>query len=160
MYMANFKSGNGDYMGMIGYANDGAGFPAKVNSFLQNKLGLYNISGNVNEWVEDIYRPLSSKDMSDMNPYRGSDALDGDEPDVASYESDVTTLISNKSRVYKGGSWKDRPYWLNIGTRRFLDQDKSSSSIGFRCVSSAFGLDAASQAVDDATPWYKRLFKK
>ncbi len=160
MYMANFKSGNGDYMGMIGYANDGAGFPAKVNSFLQNKLGLYNISGNVNEWVEDIYRPLSSKDMSDMNPYRGSDALDGDEPEVASYDSDVTTLISNKSRVYKGGSWKDRPYWLNIGTRRFLDQDKSSSSIGFRCVSSAFGLDAASQAVDDATPWYKRLFKK
>lgn len=160
MYMANFKSGNGDYMGMIGYSNDGAGFPAKVNSFLQNKLGLYNISGNVNEWVEDIYRPLSSKDMSDINPYRGDNSLDGDEPELSNYESDVTTLISNKSRVYKGGSWKDRPYWLNIGTRRFLDQDKSSSSIGFRCVSSAFGLDAASEAADNSVPWYKRLFKK
>lgn len=160
MYMANFKSGNGDYMGMIGYSNDGAGFPSKVNSFMQNKLGLHNISGNVNEWVDDIYRPLSSKDMSDINPYRGDNSLDGDDPELSSYESDVTTLISNKSRVYKGGSWRDRPYWLNIGTRRFLDQDKSSSSIGFRCVSSAFGYDAASEAADDSTPWWKRLFKK
>jgi sulfatase modifying factor 1 len=160
MYMANFKSGNGDYMGMIGYSNDGAGFPAKVNSFLQNKLGLYNISGNVNEWVNDIYRPLSSKDVNDMNPYRGDSTLDGDDPFVSSYDSDNNTLISNKSRVYKGGSWKDRPYWLNIGTRRYLDQDKSSSSIGFRCVSSAFGNDAASEAADNSTPWWKRLFKK
>ena len=160
MYMANFKSGNGDYMGMIGYSNDGAGFPAKVNSYLQNKLGLYNISGNVNEWVADIYRPLSSRDVNDMNPYRGDSTLDGDEPTLASYDSEVNTLISNKSRVYKGGSWKDRPYWLNIGTRRYLDQDKSSSSIGFRCVSSAFGYDAASKDADNSTPWWKRLFKK
>ncbi len=160
MYMANFKSGNGDYMGMIGYSNDGAGFPAKVNSYLQNKLGLYNISGNVNEWVADIYRPLSSRDVNDMNPYRGDSTLDGDEPTLASYDSEVSTLISNKSRVYKGGSWKDRPYWLNIGTRRYLDQDKSSSSIGFRCVSSAFGYDAASKDADNSTPWWKRLFKK
>lgn len=160
MYMANFKSGNGDYMGMIGYSNDGAGFPAKVNSYLQNKLGLYNISGNVNEWVADIYRPLSSRDVNDMNPYRGDSTLDGDEPSLASYDSEVSTLISNKSRVYKGGSWKDRPYWLNIGTRRYLDQDKSSSSIGFRCVSSKFGDDDASRDADNSTPWWKRLFKK
>lgn len=159
MYMANFKSGNGDYMGMIGYANDGAGFPSKVNSFMQNKLGLYNISGNVNEWVDDIYRPLSSKDMSDMNPHRGNNSLDGDDPELSSYDNE-NTLITDKSRVYKGGSWKDRPYWLNIGTRRFLDQEKSSSSIGFRCVSSEFGLDAASEAADNSVPWYKRLFKK
>ena len=160
MYMANFKSGNGDYMGMIGYSNDGAGFPAKVNSFLQNKLGLYNISGNVNEWVEDIYRPLSSKDVNDMNPYRGDSTLDGDDETVSTYDTDKSTLISNKSRVYKGGSWKDRPYWLNIGTRRYLDQDKSSSSIGFRCVTSAFGVDAASEEADKSIPWWKRLFKK
>jgi sulfatase modifying factor 1 len=146
-------------MGMIGYANDGAGFPSKVNSFMQNKLGLYNISGNVNEWVDDIYRPLSSKDMSDMNPHRGDNTLDGDDVELSSYDNE-NTLITDKSRVYKGGSWKDRPYWLNIGTRRFLDQNKSSSSIGFRCVSSEFGLDAASEAADNSVPWYKRLFKK
>ena len=54
MFLANFKNGSGDYMGMMGYANDGAGFPSKVNTFLQNSMGLYNISGNVNEWVADI----------------------------------------------------------------------------------------------------------
>ncbi|MFN5031080.1 MAG: SUMF1/EgtB/PvdO family nonheme iron enzyme, partial [Flavobacteriia bacterium] len=43
-----------------------------------------------------------------------------------------TTLISDKSRVYKGGSWKDRAYWLASGSRRFLDEDKSTCTIGFR----------------------------
>ena len=141
MFMANFKNGSGDYMGMVGYANDGAGFPSKINSFLQNPLGLYNLSGNVNEWVADIYRPMNSIDMDDFNPYRGNNALDGDDENTSIYETGTNTMISNKSRVYKGGSWKDRPYWLNPGTRRFLDQDKSSSTIGFRCAISAFGMD-------------------
>jgi formylglycine-generating enzyme required for sulfatase activity len=160
MFMANFKNGSGDYMGMTGYENDGAGFPAKVSEFKQNTIGLYNISGNVNEWVADIYRPLSSVDMDDFNPYRGNNTLDGDDPDVASYESGNNTLISNKSRVYKGGSWKDRPYWLNPGTRRYLDQDKATNTIGFRCASSAFGMDTpgASNDQTEQRPWWKKLF--
>jgi gliding motility-associated lipoprotein GldJ len=160
MYTANFKNGQGDYMGMIGYSNDGAGIPSKVYSFTPSRIGIYNLNGNVNEWVADIYRPLSGDDMDDFNPYRGDSTLDGDDESLAQYETGVNTLISNKSRVYKGGSWKDRPFWLNPGTRRFLDQDKSSSTIGFRCVSSAFGFDAASDVTDKSIPWYKRLFKK
>jgi gliding motility-associated lipoprotein GldJ len=160
MYTANFKNGQGDYMGMIGYSNDGAGIPSKVYSFNPSRIGIYNLNGNVNEWVADIYRPLSGDDMDDFNPYRGDSTLDGDDESLAQYETGVNTLISNKSRVYKGGSWKDRAYWLNPGTRRFLDQDKSSSTIGFRCVSSAFGFDAASDVTDKSIPWYKRLFKK
>jgi formylglycine-generating enzyme required for sulfatase activity len=151
MFMANFKNGSGDYMGMTGYSNDGAGFPGKVSSFMQNSLGLYNISGNVNEWVADIYRPMNTIDMDDFNPYRGNNTIDGDNPDIASYETGNTTLISDKSRVYKGGGWKDRPYWLNPGTRRYLDQDKSTSNIGFRCAVSAFGMDTP-DAIDDSKP--------
>ena len=160
MFMANFKNGSGDYMGMTGYSNDGAGFPGKVTSFLQNSIGIYNISGNVNEWVADIYRPMNSIDMDDFNPYRGNDVLDGDDPNTASYETGNTTMISNKSRVYKGGSWKDRPYWLNPGTRRYLDQDKSNSNIGFRCAVSAFGMDTPGAVDNTTTPWYKKIFKK
>ena len=156
MFLANFKNGRGDYMGMVGYANDGAGFPSKVNTFLQNSMGLYNISGNVNEWVADIYRPMNNVDMDDINPYRGNNALDGDDGNISSYETGGNTLISNKSRVYKGGSWKDRPYWLNPGTRRFLDQDKSNSTIGFRCAISAFGVDSPG-AENDKKPWWQRL---
>ena len=140
-FKANFKNGSGDYMGMLGNSNDGNGLPARVDAFVQSPYGICNIRGNVNEWVLDIYRPLSNLDMEDFNPYRGSIVKDGDDNKIAYYETGVNTLISNKSRVYKGGSWKDGIYWLNPGTRRFLDQDKSSSNIGFRCVMSAFGLD-------------------
>lgn len=50
-----------------------------------------------------------------------------------------TTLISDKSRVYKGGSWADQAYWLSCGNRRFLDEDKSSATIGFRCAMDRIG---------------------
>jgi len=50
-----------------------------------------------------------------------------------------TTLVSDKSHVYKGGSWRDRAYWLNAGSRRFLDEDKSTCTIGFRCAMDRVG---------------------
>lgn len=50
-----------------------------------------------------------------------------------------SSLISDKVRVYKGGSWKDRAYWLIPGTRRFLDQDQATNDIGFRCAMTRVG---------------------
>jgi len=50
-----------------------------------------------------------------------------------------TTLISDHSRVYKGGSWRDRAYWLNAGSRRFLDERQSTCTIGFRCAMDRVG---------------------
>lgn len=50
------------------------------------------------------------------------------------YKYGVNTLISDQSRVYKGGSWKDPAYFLSPGVRRFLDQNEASNSIGFRCA--------------------------
>lgn len=50
-----------------------------------------------------------------------------------------TTLVSDKSRVYKGGSWKDRAYWLVSSSRRYLDEDKSTDAIGFRCAMDRVG---------------------
>ena len=49
------------------------------------------------------------------------------------YDPDVT-LISDRARVYKGGSWADGPYYLSPSVRRFLDEGKSTSTIGFRCA--------------------------
>jgi gliding motility-associated lipoprotein GldJ len=51
----------------------------------------------------------------------------------------MSTLVSDKSRVYKGGSWRDRAYWMNPGTRRYLDQDMSQSNLGFRCAMDRVG---------------------
>ncbi len=50
-----------------------------------------------------------------------------------------TSLISNKTRVIKGGSWKDRAYWLSPGNRRYLDQRQATDWIGFRCAMDKLG---------------------
>jgi gliding motility-associated lipoprotein GldJ len=55
------------------------------------------------------------------------------------YEYGVTSLIDNAARVYKGGSWNDRAYWLSPGNRRYLDQEQATSTIGFRCVMDRLG---------------------
>jgi hypothetical protein len=76
------------------------------------------------------------------------DYLDGDSLITGvSYERDtangrgygITTLISDKSRVIKGGSWNDRPYWLSPGTRRYMEEDQSSATVGFRCAMDRLG---------------------
>lgn len=181
-FLANFKRRSGDNMGIAGGLNDRASITAPVKSFYPNAFGLYNMSGNVSEWVGDVYRPLSPLDGQDFNYFRGNkfqkyykngsgeyerdsmghlkkvdiddeevknrrnyqrnnviNFLDGDSISNASYNYGVTTLVSDKSRVVKGGSWNDRPYWLSPGTRRYLDEDMGSSTIGFRCAQTYMG---------------------
>lgn len=184
-FIANFKRGSGDYMGVAGDLNDGAAFPAPVASYWPNDYGLYNMAGNVAEWVLDVYRPLSYEDFHDHNPYRGNiitqksvDTLGMTEEQLAAYEeakkyyslnandgdymstiqtdwtnqeeSDdaytlqmyaygETTLISDKSRVYKGGSWADGAYYLSPSVRRFLNEDECNATIGFRCAMNKIG---------------------
>jgi gliding motility-associated lipoprotein GldJ len=50
-----------------------------------------------------------------------------------------TTLVDDKVRVYKGGSWKDRAYWLDPAQRRYFPQDMATDYIGFRCAMSKVG---------------------
>lgn len=164
---ANYKRGRGDNMGTAGFLNDNYDFTAPVKSFLPNDNGLYNMAGNVSEWVLDVYRPLSPEDMTDLNPFRGNvfdkPLLDADgniaekdslgrvkrvvdndryvNPDKRSdlddesmYAYGVTSMVNNRARVYKGGSWNDRAYFLSPGVRRFKDEEASSADIGFRCA--------------------------
>jgi gliding motility-associated lipoprotein GldJ len=279
--MANFVRGRGDYMGVAGSLNDNADITAPVFSYPPNDYGLYNMAGNVSEWVMDVYRPLSPEDKDDLNAFRGNvyqtkvlnsdgaiedkydvvvydiegiqvyldkfaestkgrlvpeedqllesligyageakdlidsrkddaaymriqdgvdlikstdlriapkllkgisdfvvqtpgqirmrnvtqeenidrrnykiadniDFLDGDHQSSIYYSSEPpegnlmydwqsSTLISNRARVYKGGSWRDRAYYLHPGTRRFLDERQSTATIGFRCAMARVG---------------------
>lgn len=186
---ANFVRGRGDMMGTSGALNDNATITAPVYSYTPNDFGLYNMAGNVNEWVLDVYRSTSAGVVSEYNSFRGNvymkpviagrtpngkpiyaiDDLgrikmevesdvrnfkDGDPESKINFNladslltkndtTDITDIlrpvISEKTRVYKGGSWKDRIYWLNPSTRRYLDQDKCANDIGFRCAMSAVG---------------------
>ena len=275
---ANFVKGRGDYMGVAGALNDFGDITVNVYQYAPNDYGLFNMAGNVNEWVMDVYRPLSIQDNNEFRPFRGNiyqtkrlnadgkpvekydfvvydidevksfliayekagneegaltkedgdliqalndkvdaaiekrdgedlrfeeaqtlmqdamdlivdsdalaasdlrkgfsdnivalpgemqmrpesleenlnrtnytiadniDYLDGDEQSEGIYSSgDVqgsSTLITDRSRVYKGGGWDDRAYYLIPGTRRFLDERQSSASIGFRCAMDRMG---------------------
>lgn len=51
----------------------------------------------------------------------------------------MTSLVSDRSRVFKGGSWRDRAYWMAPGTRRFLDEKMSRDDLGFRCAMDRLG---------------------
>jgi formylglycine-generating enzyme len=73
MILANFKRGAGDNMGVGGYLNDKADITAAVRSFPPNDFGLYNMAGNVNEWVQDTYRQTSFEEFDDFNPFRGNE---------------------------------------------------------------------------------------
>jgi gliding motility-associated lipoprotein GldJ len=198
--MANFKRGKGDNMGAAGYLNDRADIPTDVASYWPNDYGLYCMAGNVNEWVKDVYRPLSLEDDDDFRAFRGNvfktqlreeegeiaekdslgriiwrgvteeentqrrnykradniNFLDGDysssifyteeeyntggeKEKKRMYEWGATSLINDEAHVYKGGSWKDRAYWLVPGTRRFLDAEQSTDDIGFRCAMTRVG---------------------
>ena len=189
---ANFIRGRGDLMGVAGAANDGYVFTAPVDAYAPNDFGLYNMAGNVNEWVLDVYRETTFEETNEYNPYRGNiytklqrsadgtpvktavgalavefkgeddkrNFRDGDAGSTfaTDYPLDTTGLtieqmenvkfdpsdvlvprVNNNSRVYKGGSWNDRIYWLNPTTRRYMDQSESSKTVGFRCAMSMLG---------------------
>ncbi|MCB9227452.1 MAG: SUMF1/EgtB/PvdO family nonheme iron enzyme [Chitinophagales bacterium] len=193
-FLANFKRGRGDNMGLAGNLNDNASITAPVDAFYPNDFGLFNMAGNVSEWVLDVYRPLTFEDAEDFNTFRGNvfktkvlddegniapkndttgkieyrlvtdeevatrrnyrtadvrDYLDGDNQSLNGneymYNYGVTSLVNNESRVYKGGSWNDRAYYLSPGTRRYLDQKEASSQIGFRCAMIRVGSPSGNQ---------------
>ncbi len=181
-FLANFKRGSGDNMGIAGGLNDRAAIPGNVVSFYPNSFGLFNMSGNVSEWVADVYRPMTSIDGQDFNYFRGNkftklfknasgeferdsmgrlkrqdisddevknranyqknnviNYLDGDSASGVFYGYGITSLVSDQSRVIKGGSWNDRAYWLSPGTRRFMQEDQAASTVGFRCAQTYLG---------------------
>jgi sulfatase modifying factor 1 len=73
LILANFKRGAGDNAGVGGGLNDKADITAPVRSYEPNDFGLYNMAGNVNEWVADTYRQTSFEEVEDFNPFRGNE---------------------------------------------------------------------------------------
>jgi formylglycine-generating enzyme required for sulfatase activity len=71
-FRGNFMRGRGDYMGVSGSLNDNADITSPVFTYWPNDYGLYNMAGNVSEWVMDVYRPLTFEDEDDLQPFRGN----------------------------------------------------------------------------------------
>jgi sulfatase modifying factor 1 len=117
------------------------------------------------EYGEIQYREETDEDIQDRNNYRTADNRNFDDGDSQSNLSvggnwstselntenmyadspgSLSSTISDRTRVYKGGSWRDRAYWLSPGTRRYLDEREARDDIGFRCAMTRVG--APSQA--------------
>ena len=127
------------------------------------------MSGGVGSLRDDKGRikmiPEADSALRNRRNYQKSYAtnyLDGDSSSNNTvYNYGVTTLISDKSRVYKGGGWNDRAYWLSPGARRFLEEDLSTNTLGFRCAMSHFGApDATSRKAKTGTFFPPRRNKR
>ena len=77
--------------------------------------------------------------LEHVSIFHNKNYTDGDEPDYATYVSGSSTLIDDKARVVKGGSWKDRVYYMTPGSRRFLDESQRTDWLGFRCAMARVG---------------------
>jgi sulfatase modifying factor 1 len=89
-----------------------------------------------------VYRAVEDSEVVTRRNYKRGDNInvsDGDKESESTYDYTVSSLINNNVRVFKGGSWADRAYYLTPGARRFLEEDQSTATIGFRCCMPRIG---------------------
>src|SRR5690606_32179021 len=121
-FMANFKPLRGDY------AADQALYTVEAKSYDPNDYNLYNMAGNVSEWVDASYDPASYSYSSTINP-------NVNDP-------------SNQRKVVRGGSWKDVAYYLQVSSRDYEYADSARSYIGFRTVQDYMGTEVTRTATN------------
>ncbi len=105
-----------------------------TKSDVEKELDRYNykVADNINYKDGDMRSMLTGwTEEADGNATQKMYNYNGNNAET---HEGASSLVTDEVRVYKGGSWKDRPYWLVPGTRRFLDQRRSTNDIGFRCA--------------------------
>ena len=120
-FMANFKPMRGDY------AVDQALYTVEANAYDPNGYNLYNMSGNVSEWVDSSYEQDAYEYSASMNP-------------------NVNNYYDTK-KIIRGGSWKDVKYFLQVSSRDYEYADQARSYIGFRTVHDYLGGDLTANAM-------------
>lgn len=91
-----------------------------VNSFSPNSWGLYNMHGNVGEWVWDYYGDYSTSE-----------------------QEDPTGAETGTLRVYRGGGWNDFAKNMRSAYRAAMAEDKGSFNIGIRLVRNATDISGS-----------------
>jgi len=125
-FMDNFRRGRGDYMGVAGNLNDAADIPAPCGSYFPNDYGLYNMAGNVSEWVLDVYRPMSSMDVSDLRPFRGN-VFKTQERDAEGFLAEKDSLGHLKYRDVTTAEAANRTNYRTADNINYTDGDYASN---------------------------------
>jgi formylglycine-generating enzyme len=123
-FLANFKRGNGDNMGIAGGLNDRAAITGNVKSFYPNSFGLYNMSGNVSEWVGDVYRAQTSIDGQDFNTFRGNKFTKLFKNASGDYERDSVGHL--KRQDISDDEVKNRANYQHNNVINYMDGDSAS----------------------------------
>jgi gliding motility-associated lipoprotein GldK len=124
-FMANFKPVRGDY------SADQALYTVEAKSYEPNDYNLYNMAGNVSEWVDASYDPSSYEYVSTVNP--------------------SVNDLNNQRKVVRGGSWKDVAYFLQVSSRDYEYADSARSYIGFRTVQDYMGTEVTKNTSKNKT---------
>lgn len=92
--------------------DDGYAVTAPVGSYFPNAFGLYDMLGNVWEWVEDAYDPQAYRQHKKQNPRHQV----------------------GETRVRRGGSWADSPGSIRAANRGKRSSDRENNQVGFRLL--------------------------
>jgi len=105
--VANYRGKGG------GNQRDHFDYAAPVGSFAANPWGIFDLAGNVAEWVSSLYKPY---------PYRASDGREDPK--------------AQGRRVVRDGSWSTGAAALSSTSRTAFAPTYSSFCVGFRCAKS------------------------
>src|SRR5271169_2501890 len=95
------------------YCDDKFLVSSPVGSFQPNEFGLYDMLGNVWQWVEDVYNSSAYTRLPKNNPvYTGS----------------------GEYRVERGGCWSNGPLGIRVSNRVPLTPTFGHHALGFRLV--------------------------
>ncbi|CAM2006019.1 SUMF1/EgtB/PvdO family nonheme iron enzyme [Acanthopleuribacter pedis] len=94
--------------------------PAKVGSFPENGYGVFEILGNVEEWVADTYDETFYRRAGEENP---------------------VNMDEGSLKTYRGGSFRSRGRDLTVFSRNGADPRTCNDFTGFRCAQDARAME-------------------
>ena len=104
-------AGSGDWADVAWYHENSGNGTQPVGRKRANELGLFDMSGNVREWVQDCWHGSYDGAPDDGRPWEEDDC---------------------RHRAIRGGSWHGKPSYVRSANRFWYATDFRNNNLGFR----------------------------